>query len=99
MAAVVGTSLLYTVPAGRTLIVRSAYYYNVLGVGGSIDWQVVPSGGVAISVARLVSTATVGGSASLGNVLILNPGDSLQVVTTTSMNVNVFGSLLNGAPA
>src|SRR5687767_11418814 len=89
VATVVGSLDLYTVPAGRTLIVKAWYYYNTLGVAGSIDFGVKPGGGAGILIARLTSSATVGGSASLGNQPIGNPGDIFYVVTSTAMNVHM----------
>lgn len=88
---------LYTVPAERTLIIRSTDVHNrlptaqvwVLYVNGSTSADVVASGSLAGQTSLNVPAYRV-----------LNPGDTLRgnANIINALGVTVYGSLLFGAP-
>lgn len=88
---------LYTVPADRTLLIRSHDVHNrlvtaqvwVLYVNGTTSADVIASGSLAGQT-----------SIHFDAVRILNPGDTLRgnANIINALAVTVYGSLLDGAP-
>lgn len=91
------SGVIYTVPAGRTLIVRSITLYN--RGANSTSSLVMINGTTGAECIWLVSLATQT-STSFVVPLVLNPGDVLRAHTTQATHVamTVFGSLLLGEP-
>lgn len=90
-------AVIYTVPADRTLLIRTCTFFNNTAVpqttrvgtsasaANSVYWVALPAGPVIAVFTHQV---------------ILNPGDQLWGLSTTGVSVcHLFGSLLDGAPA
>lgn len=91
-------STIYTVPAGRTLIVRSLWCYNSNAAAQSTRLTI---NGTALSDS--IANLEVPASRNLQVVaeLVLNPGDVLRAVASLTgvITLTAFGSLLLGEPA
>lgn len=86
---------IYTVPAGRTLVVRTVTFFNNTG---------------AAQICRLSTTASAANSVAYANVLAatpaifehwmaFNPGDTIFGFSTAGTAVvHIFGALLLGEP-
>ena len=105
-------TLVYTVPANRTLVLRSVTFYNGTGAdnpfilacnGSDIDHVVLRE--VILSARTSPALAQSGLNSGMpkslvAQELIFNPGDTLYVQCTTAGYVTAgFGSLLDGAPS
>lgn len=93
-----GPTTLYTVPALRTLIIRSIVLWN--GSGTTAAVARIHVNGSSSSNRLWAITVEPEETIVLDEPLILNPGDTL-VWTTSNNTLRVFadGSLLDGAPA
>lgn len=92
------STLLYTVPSGRTLVIRTVTLtYN--GAGGAA-WRLCVNGAATTDAIRR-GTFAAAGEMVLEAWLALNPGDELRLAGITAghtINVAVFGALLEGEP-
>jgi hypothetical protein len=93
-----GTDATYTVPSGRTLVVRSLVVASNATAAGEFKWFVG-----AATTPTLIWVATVGAKATLVADwwMALDPGDVLRCKVVTgqqNVTVSVFGALLFGAP-
>lgn len=88
---------LYTVPAGRTLLVRSHDVHNRLATAQV--WVLYVNGSTAADV---IASGSLAGQTSqhFDAVRILNPGDTLRgnANIINAIGVTVYGSLLDGEP-
>lgn len=92
----------YTVPAGRTLIVKWWSAYNATGSARSVR-LLVRRNGVNVSIARHAALPALATLQLPGEELVANPGDMLGVqlgteTTNGGLEVYVSGSLLEGEP-
>lgn len=103
LTSIVGGAMrtIYTVPAGRTAVVRHYTILNLSGAPRTVRLG-VRTGGVNIDVYRheaLPAAAALGGD---GLDLVLGPGDSLLAYCDTGvsqpMHIFASGSLLLGEP-
>lgn len=88
---------IYTVPSGRTLIVRTVTFKRATINATDVEVLIRPAGGGGISTwarAALGTNETV----ALPFEIILNPADVLAVFITARCYVHAFGSLLLGEP-
>lgn len=85
-------TVIYTVPAGRTAVVRGCFVYNSLLLVNTVNLLtgIGSFWGHRFANAEFVQT--------VDREFVLNPGDVLVASSTTGANVTVFGSLLLGAP-
>lgn len=88
------TVVVYTVPAGRTAIVRSCFLTNISAVNASP---------ISLRVATFdFWQDSVGARSSVQpGYFVLNPGDKLAVVNgdlAATIRATLYGSLLVGAP-
>jgi hypothetical protein len=96
------TTDVYTVPAGRTAVVRRWSIVNVTGETRRVLVS-VRRGATLVRIAAAASLANDGVLAEVDGGLVLNPGDSFAVFhsgtgTHTGLNVALSGSLLDSAP-
>lgn len=90
-----GNTTLYTVPAGRTLIIHAIHWWK--DTGGAVIQNLEVNG---VPFAQ-ISTPTQAASGTVPNPVYLNPGDTLIVQCLAALvNVNwlIGGSLLLGVP-
>lgn len=92
------TTLVYTVPAGRTAIFHTVVVINTAVAAGFFDLRV--NGTLNVDRAWLV-TVPATDSLELFDRIILNPGDTLYARSGVgaTMAVSGYGSLLDGAPS
>lgn len=88
---------IYTVPAGRTAIVRTTWIYNQNVATQNVRMTV---NGTAVSDSIGNFEVPAGRGLQLGVELVLNPGDVLRAVASLNgaISVTMVGSLLLGAP-
>lgn len=99
---VVGVNVvLYTVPAGRTLIIRSIWCDNTSAVNGEVELFLN-----GVNPANSIFRAPVNSHVTLqvDNWLALSPGDTLRALSRSAavvpnINVTIFGALLLGEPS
>lgn len=91
-------TLLYTVPALRTAVVRSAYLANIAVVAGSANLRI---NSALTAGLFFVSAIPAAASVAVPDDIILNPGDQLYGGCGVGGTVQfvMFGSLLDGAPS
>lgn len=91
------TSLIYTVPSGRTLILRTVQVYNGSATLEA-ELRLFINGTTSVNRA-LKHLLAVETTATLTPYWILNPGDTLWAQGSQStIRMTTFGSLLLGAP-
>lgn len=98
LIAAAGTNL-YTVPTGRTLIIRALWVQNASAVATQVRIGIN-----GIAAAQQIQNGLVlgaNGTSAVTTPIILNPGDQLWFSLSAAATVYVtgFGSLLLGAPS
>lgn len=92
------TTLVYTVPAGRTAIFHAIEMMNAGVAAAFIDLRV---NGTTSADRFLVASIPAVSNLDLYDRLILNPGDTLYARSGVATTVSILGcgSLLDGAPS
>lgn len=92
----VAGTLVYTSPAGETTLVKALALYNPNGLAQLATFYLG-----AVAPANALGTFSVPGTSGIfpiGLFLVLQPGESLHVTTSTlPINVAGFGAQLEGA--
>jgi len=84
--------VVYTVPAGRTAVVRGLVTYNDLGIANQITLKINGALWWGNNFANNQLVAVV------PTEVVLSPGDVLRCSCTLASHVTGFGSLLDGVP-
>ena len=79
-------STLYTVPGGKSAIVKNIVLANVTGIEATVHLSVVPSGGSASTSNRILSNYAIpaNGIATLDCSIVMPTGAFLHATNTTS---------------
>lgn len=94
-----GGLTIYTVPEGRTMIVKDVVLTNNTGASSTLTLQ-FRTANVSVGMLRGV-VADADRLASSGRFIVGGPGDQLKIVSSVSAGTvgwSVHGSLLLGAP-
>jgi len=91
------TTNVFTVPSGRTAIVRSIAVNSSAATGATVAF-LLDTGAGAVNFQRAIAIPAAGSILYTGP-LVFNPGDVFSVnVATTNCRVMLFGTLLLGEP-
>lgn len=91
-------TLVYTVPGGRTAIIRSVWFANDQGTAATVSLRV--NGNTSASTVFTVTVPPFSAAESPPE-LVLNPDDELYIFVggLVTVKASAYGSLLDGAPS
>lgn len=90
--------LIYTVPSGRTLILRTVQFRRNYATAGVVNVGIKPGGAGSVLYSWQADLPTDKEHVTFDDWWVLEPADELYVFQTCKTYVHAFGSLLFGAP-
>lgn len=89
----VGTTTLYTVPAGKKAALVSGSHYNANA--SSLQFYYTGSiSGTDVKLGNSTNVSAGASSVSVGNMLILEAGEVLKIVVSTNGNLNIAAKII-----
>lgn len=93
-----GETTLYTVPAGRSVILKHIMVTNTTGSAATFTLSLVPSGGSPAASNRLYVATSVPANGLISLILsqVMNQGDFLSALqpTTNALTMHISGVLI-----